>query len=152
MEVLRVATTDPRRHRPSGARSRRWTIALAVAALWAMAVPYLAAAVGLRLDVPRSVEVVDHVVPGVVTLGAAAMLAARSRRGRPAALGDVAWSVAAGATTLAGFWIVATHVPLLAEALDGVTPWGGALLHLSAGLPVLGAGGLMLLAPLRSAD
>ena len=38
---------------------------------------------------------------------------------------------------LAGVWITATHITLVPEALDGVSPWGAALLHLSAGPPVV---------------
>ena len=68
--------------------------------------------------------------------------------GRRGGAGDLRWSVASAITFLAGFWIAATHVPLVFEAVDGVTGWSAALLHVSAGLPVLGAGAWMLLAPI----
>lgn len=126
--------------------ARPYAIALAAAAAWAAAVPYLGRAVGARVDVPAHVEVIDHVLPALVVLAAAALLAVR----RPD-VGATAWSVAAGATFLAGAWIVMTHAPLLGEALSAVTPWRAALLHLGAGLPVLLIGLVLLLLPLARA-
>ena len=101
-----------------------------MAGAWATAVPYFAEAVGLTLDVAARVEVVDHVIPGVVVMACAAALAT----GR-AADGVFALS-AAGAAFLAGFWITTTHVPLLFDIGDAGTTWGPALLHFSAGPPV----------------
>lgn len=109
-----------------------------------MAVPYLGDAVGIELDVPARAEVADHVMPGAVVLAAAALLA---RGGRSVAPGEVAWSLAAAPSFLAGFWIAGTHVPLAAEAVDGVTSWGAALLHLSAAVPLLTVAGWMLALP-----
>jgi hypothetical protein len=141
-----MTAVDP--SRPAGAsRARRWALVLAFASVWAAVVPYLGRAIGWRLDVAASVEVVDHVVPGGVALAAASVLAGVGSR-VPVAVGDVRWSVAAGASFLAGFWIAATHAPLVAEALDGVSPWDAALLHLSAGLPVLATGAALLVLPL----
>ena len=99
---------------------------------WAIAVPWLARAMGLGLEVPGRLEVVDHVVPGVVVLACVVVLA-RIRTGGLRRLG------ASSAAVLAGLWITATHAVLVPEALDGVSPWGPALLHLSAGPPVVAA-------------
>lgn len=55
----------------------RWATALAGLAAWAIAVPWLAAAVGLELDVATRLEIADHVIPGVVMLVGAALLAMR---------------------------------------------------------------------------
>jgi hypothetical protein len=129
--------------RPS--RTGPWAPAAAGAALWAMVVPLVGRAAGLTVDVPASVELVDHALPGVVVLAAAAFAATGAHPLRP---GDVRWSLLAGAAFLAGFWSVATHVLLVPEAIDGVTPWGAALLHLSAGVPVLAVGVAMLVLPL----
>lgn len=118
----------------------RWAIALAALAAWAMVVPWLAAAVGLELDVATRLEIADHVVPGGIMLAAAAVLAARS--GAP---GGVVWIGAGGVAFLTGLWITATHVPLIPQAVDGLAPWGAALLHLSAGPPILAVGLWMLL-------
>jgi hypothetical protein len=99
-----------------------------------MAVPWLARAVGLEVDVPTRLEVIDHVVPGAVALACAAVLARVTRRDDP---GDLRRFSACAVAALAGAWITATHVTLVPEALDGVTGWGPALLHLSAGPPIV---------------
>jgi hypothetical protein len=106
----------------------RGLIALAALAAWAMAVPWFARAVGAELDVPARLEMTDHVVPGAVVLVCCAVLAAPA--GELVRLGML------GVAALAGFWITATHAVLLPEAIDGISPWPAALLHLSAGAPV----------------
>lgn len=118
----------------------RWATALAGLAVWASSVPWLADAVGLKLDVVTRLEVVDHVVPGVVMLAGAAVLATRA--GAP---GGRVWLGAGGIAFLTGLWITATHVPLIPDALDGIAPWVTALLHLSTGPPILVLGVWMLL-------
>jgi hypothetical protein len=109
-------------------------------AAWAVVVPYVADALGLELDVAASTEVIDHVVPGVLAAGLGAVLFGDARRA-----GQLPWLLAAGAAFLTGFWITATHVPLLLEAADGASPWGASLVHLSAGPPVALVAGRMLL-------
>lgn len=130
----------------SGALHVRWAAALAGLAVWAAAVPWLAEAVGLGLDVPTRLEVADHVVPGVVTLVAVALLAVLG--GRP---GSTVWLGVGSVAFLAGLWSTSTHVPLIFDASQGATPWGAALLHFSAGPPILVLGLGMLLRNLRSA-
>lgn len=113
---------------------------LAASAAWAIVAPYAARAAGLRLDVPARLEIADHVIPGVLALACcAAALGARA--------GSLRWLLAAGVALLAGLWITATHVPLVPEAVGGVTPWGAALAHLSAGPPVALAAAWMLTMP-----
>lgn len=110
----------------------RWAAALGGLAAWAIAVPWLGQAVGIEFYVATRLEIADHVVPGVVLLAGAVVLAAR---GGPA--GDTV-SLGAGAVTfLAGLWITATHVPLIFDALEGAVTWGAALLHFSPGPPLL---------------
>jgi hypothetical protein len=118
----------------------RWATALAGLAAWAIAVPWLAAAVGFELDVATRLEIADHVIPGLVMLAAAALLALRG--GPP---GSRVWLGVGAVAFLTGLWITATHVPLIPDALEGVAPWGAALLHLSAGPPILALGLWMLL-------
>ncbi len=118
----------------------RWSTALAGLAVWATTVPWLAEAVGLELDVSPRLEIVDHVIPGVVMLAAAALLAAR---GGPR--GSLVWLGVAAIAFLTGFWITATHVPLIPDALDGAAPWGAALVHLSTGPPIMLLGLWLLL-------
>jgi hypothetical protein len=110
----------------------RWATALAGLAAWAIAVPWLAEAVGLRLDVATRIEIADHVVPGVILLAAAALIGAR---GGPS--DSTVWLGAGAVTFLTGLWITATHVPLIPDAIEGLAPWGPALLHLSPGPPIL---------------
>lgn len=123
-----------------GALHVRWAAALAAFAAWAATVPWLAEAVGLGLDVPTRLEVADHVVPGLVTLAGVALLAVLGRRP-----GSMVWLGVGSVAFLAGLWSTSTHVPLIFEALEGATPWGTALLHFSAGPPVLVLGLGMLL-------
>ena len=123
----------------AGARATRFpdtrsAPGLAVLAVWAIAVPWLGRALGLEVDVPARLEVIDHVVPGAVVLACAALLARVTRRDDP---GDLRRFSACAVAALAGAWITATHVTLVPEALDGVTGWGPALLHLSAGPPIV---------------
>ena len=108
---------------------------LAVLGAWAIVVPYLGPPLGLELDVPARVEVVDHVIPGVAALLASATAWGLQRMGR-AGPSDVSWLAAEGVVFLAGFWIVSTHVPLVAEAARGESPWGATLWHNSSGLPL----------------
>jgi hypothetical protein len=118
----------------------RWATALAGLAAWAIAVPWLAAAVGLELDVATRLEIADHVIPGVVMLVGAALLAMRG-----ATPGSTVWLGVGAVAFLTGLWITATHVPLIPDALEGLAPWGAVLLHLSAGPPILALGLWMLL-------
>lgn len=110
----------------------RWALALAAFSAWAIAVPWIASAVGLKLDVTTRLEIIDHVVPGIVALACAAVLslpAARSPTGL-VRLGAVA------VTLLVGVWITTTHIALIPDAADGTVSWGAALLHASAGPPI----------------
>ena len=108
-----------------------------------MAVPWIARALGLELDVPTRLEIVDHVVPGVIVLGCCAVL---THPATAAPLKGLLPLTVLGLASLAGFWITATHAVLVPEAIDGVAPWGAALLHLSAGPPVTVLALWMLLA------
>jgi hypothetical protein len=83
----------------------------------------------------RSVEVVDHVVPGVVVLGL--VLLAIVRRAQP----DTLMLVAGVGIALAGFWMAATHVGLASQAFNHQASTGGALYHCSTAV-VVGALGI----------
>ena len=102
--------------------------------LWAVAPNFTGP--GLVLQDP-SVEVIDHVVPGMIVVAASIVALA------------VAWSTArpwatlflsGGVVTAAGLWMVATHVPLLLQAVQGSAPWSGALYHLAPSVAVLWLG------------
>lgn len=110
-------------------------ILLVALGAWAVLVPYIGPVLDIRLDVASKVEFADHVVPGTVAVlsGALLLLAVRARGGDPS---SALWLVAAGASFLAGVWMVSTHVPLLAQASRDQAQWGAALLHNSPGLPI----------------
>lgn len=130
MAAMGQASTAVARTAP---RERRRAIVLAGLSVWAIAVPWVARLLGFPLDVPARLEVIDHVVPGLVALACCAALAHPTAAGPPGGLPRLG---ILGLACLAGFWITATHAALLPEAIDGVSPWGAALLHLSAGPPV----------------
>ena len=105
-----------------------------VVGLWAVAPNFTGP--GLVLQDP-SVEVIDHVVPGllVVAVSIAALIVAWSSA-RP-------WSVvflSGGVVATAGLWMVATHVPVLLQAIRGEAPWGATLYHLAPSAAVLWLG------------
>ncbi len=90
--------------------------------------PYLGPALGLELDVRGTVEVVDHVLPGAVVALCGGLAAHSVRRGQgmqPSLASLTLYSTA----FLAGLFQTATHVPLLFDAGEPLTPWGAVLLH-----------------------
>jgi predicted membrane channel-forming protein YqfA (hemolysin III family) len=118
----------------------RWATAVAGLAAWTIAVPWLAEAIGLTLDVATRLEIADHVVPGVLVLVGVALLVTR---GSPP--GNKVSLYVGGVVFLSGLWITATHTPLIFDAVEGMARWDAALLHLSAGPPITALGGWMLL-------
>ncbi|MGI8759485.1 MAG: hypothetical protein ACR2K0_09290 [Acidimicrobiales bacterium] len=103
-----------------------------LAGIWALLPRYSGPALELG---PRGdeLEFVDHVVPGVVVILVSALAVVLARRYDvaavlfPAGLGIV----------LAGFWMMATHVPLVLQATRDQAPWGATIYHSSPGLAVL---------------
>jgi len=122
-------------------------LALAGLAVWSAAAPYVATAVGWDVPVSSAVEIVDHVFPGTLALGAALAL---QRLGRTEArdlglrLGAVAVAV------LSGVWVAASHAPLLLAASRGAVEWGAAILHATGGPLLLLAALWLLGAELRA--
>ena len=102
-------------------------------AIWASLPRYS----GPKLNVAQSTEVVDHVIPAIVVLVAsiAGIIASRRAQGPGAIrfLGGMA-------VLLAGLWMMATHLPLVAEATRGDAPWPATIYHTSAALAVFGLG------------
>lgn len=89
------------------------------------------------LNTDDTVEIVDHVVPGVIVL--LACLATLAARRSPGGGGLIPFF--SGMTVLlAGFWMFATHVPLVAEALTDKAPWTATIYHSSTALAVFGLG------------
>lgn len=109
--------------------------------------PLLGVGVGLWGMLPRfldsglntedRVEVVDHVIPGVVVVIVSLVALAVSRRSaKPGPFLFVAGLV----VLLGGLFMFATHVPLVMQATRGEAPWGGTVFHTSAALAVFGLG------------
>ncbi len=96
-------------------------------ALWGTAAPYMDQRLGLTIVTRPSVEVVDHVVPGLILL-AVGIAAATGRRLR---------LEAALLAMLAALWMAATHVPLLVQAAQGLVTLEAALFHSLPGIALL---------------
>ena len=109
--------------------------------------PLLGVAVGLWGMLPRyldsglntedRVEVVDHVLPGIVVVVVSLIALGVARK---AARPGPALFVAGLVVFLAGLFMFATHVPLVMQATRGEAPWGGTVFHTSAALAVFGLG------------
>lgn len=111
---------------------RALPIAGLVIGLWAALPPYF----GPELDTETRVEIVDHVVPSLFLM-AASVVALVLARVRPA---PAHLLVAGFVVALAGIWMVATHVPLVAQAARHEVPAGAAAYHTAPGLAVVALG------------
>lgn len=125
----------PASPRAEGARrATPWGLSVAglVVGVWALLPPYT----GPALNTEARVEIADHVVPGLVVIvasGATLLVQGWARRsGIMFATGLL--------VTLAGFWMTATHVPLLAQATRDEAPMGAAVYHTLPGLAVTALG------------
>ncbi len=91
---------------------------------------------GLVLQDP-SVEVIDHVVPGILVVAVSILaLVVAWTTARPA---PVLFLIGA-AVAAAGLWMVATHVPLLQQAVLGEASWDATLYHLAPSVAALWLG------------
>ncbi len=93
--------------------------------------------VGPQLDVAYDVEIADHLIPGLVILAVSAvvLLVARS------VSVSGSYLLAAGLVVdLAALWMVATHLPLVAQAVRGDAPWGATIYHSASAVLMLGLG------------
>ena len=146
-----MSTAQPAKSAARGGGETIELLALGALGAWASAVPYLGPPLGLRLvGISSRTEIVDHVVPGVlvVALSAALLALAGSPQATP---GTVVPVTAAAVCALAAFWITATHVGLLVDAVGGDVAVGPALLHGTAGPLVLVPAALVLARQLRAA-
>lgn len=104
-----------------------------VAGAWALLPPYT----GPHLNTAARVEVADHVVPGVVLIAVSAISVLVARRPGHA----TSWLLLAGLVALlAGIWMTATHVPLVAQATRDQAPGGAVLYHTAPGVAVMALG------------
>lgn len=95
--------------------------------VWSIVPPYVD--VFGELNVSDRVEVVDHVVPGlvVIAIGVVGLLSLRAARPAPLLL-----FIGGAVVSLAGFWMVATHFGLVSQARQHVVAAGTVAWH---GLP-----------------
>lgn len=98
---------------------------------WALLPPYI----GPGLNTLDRVEFADHVVPGVAVLVVSLAAMALARRGA-----DSTRFAAGLGVVLAGFWMTATHAPLVLQGVRGQAPWGATIYHTLPGLAVLALG------------
>ncbi|MFP5375461.1 MAG: hypothetical protein ACLGIO_01590, partial [Acidimicrobiia bacterium] len=82
------------------------------------------------------VEVADHVVPTVLMIALSVAALASARRPAPGLFPLVAGM----GVLLAGLWMTATHVPLVAQASRDEVSAGAAAYHTVPGLAVLALG------------
>src|SRR4051794_4254374 len=105
-------------------------------AVWASLPKYS----GPKLSVSSQKEFVDHIIPAISVLAASiAGIAAGRRRQGPGAIRFVAGMV----VLLAGLWMMATHIPLVAQTARGgpdAASWAPTIYHTSAALAVFGLG------------
>lgn len=99
---------------------------------WALIPPYT----GPALNTAERVEFVDHVVPGIVVIAISALAFLFASR---AAAAGALFPAGLG-IFLAGFWMSATHAPLVLQAIRDQAPWGATIYHSVPGLAVLALG------------
>lgn len=124
-------------------REARWAAILAAIGAWTAIVPYLGKPLGLVVNVPWRVEFADHVVPGAIIVATGLYLHKRAERGAPA--GERNALFAAGLCFLAGFWVLATHVPLLQDASEELVSWEAAIWHSIAAVAIVVVAGWFLM-------
>lgn len=112
----------------------RALIGLAVLALWSMVPPYLGPLVGLELNVPANVEVVDHILPGLSAAVAACIALSYVRRGEADSIAVLA---ALGVCVLAGLFQAVSHFTLVLDAGEPQTPVDTVILHATPGPALL---------------
>ena len=92
---------------------------------------------GPKLNVEPAKEVADHIIPAIVVVLASVVGILASRRAKgPGALRFMGGMV----VLLAGLWMLATHLPLVAEAMRDEAPWPATIYHTSSALAVFGLG------------
>lgn len=98
--------------------------------------PYLGSAIGVELgEVSSTVEVVDHVAPGLIVTLAAGISFFVLRAGR-VRKDSLPLAIAVALCVLAGVWEISSYVPLVLEGGRPEAPWGAVFLHSFLGPPI----------------
>ncbi len=128
--------------RTAGARTAGVGLPVAglVIAAWAVLPPYS----GPTINTSTRVEVADHVVPAIL-LVAVSVWGFLRVRGAPAPPDGSGMLVAGFGVLLAGLWMTATHVPLVAQARRDEVSWAAANYHTLPGLVVLALGAVWVI-------
>lgn len=95
---------------------------------------------GPKLNVEASKEVADHVIPGVFVLLASLTSIWAGRR--PQGPGAIRF-MGGLAVLLAGLWMMATHLPLLFQTIEGgpdAASWAATIYHNASAFAVFGLG------------
>ena len=113
---------------------RRWLpLAGLFMALWASLPQYS----GPALNTEASKEVADHIIPAFVIAAACLTVILLPHKGEGPGLTRF---FAGMVVLLAGFWMVATHIPLVVQAFNDDAPWAGTIYHSSSAFAVFGFG------------
>jgi len=103
-----------------------------VIGLWAVVPPYT----GPALNTEMRVEIADHVVPSILVLGLSVTALVLNRRRGAGSTAGTFMLLAGMGILLAGFWMIATHVPLVTQSRRGEVPGGTAAYHTAPGIAV----------------
>ena len=122
----------------------RWLIALIALAAYSILPPYLGPLLGLKLDVAASVEVIDHVIPGVLAIAAGLLALSFARRGETDSIRALS---ALGVCALCALMQTVSHIPLVLAAGEPQAPVGSVILHSSPGPVLLALSVWLLLRP-----
>ena len=125
-------------------RLQRRLLALAALAAWSVLPPYLGPPLGLELDVSSTVEVVDHVIPGLCAIAAALIARYDVLHGQSESIRALA---ALGVCVLAGLFQTVSHFTLVLGAGEPQQPVDSVVLHATPGPVLLGLSLWLLLRP-----
>jgi hypothetical protein len=142
-----VSTSWSRQSTHATPRLERWLTLLIAVAAWSILPPYVGPLIGLELDVAASIEVIDHLVPGLLAVAAAGAALALARRGRSDSLPAFA---ALAVCALAGLFQTVSHIALVRDAGDPPAPVDAVILHATPGPVLLALALWLLLRPLPS--
>jgi hypothetical protein len=95
--------------------------------------PYVGPVVGLELEgIDSIVEVVDHVIPGIIIFLAAGASFLLLRSGRLKE-DSIVLASALAISLLAAVWQTSSHIPLILDGGRPEAPWGAVILHSTIG-------------------
>jgi hypothetical protein len=95
--------------------------------------PYLGPVIGLELQgIDSIVEVVDHVIPGIIIFLAAGACFLLLRSGRMKE-DSIVLAGALAICLLAAVWQTSSHIPLVLDGGRPEAPWGAVILHSTIG-------------------